>query len=414
MINDKILLELINCAMYKKTWNIESDDEITQEEWITLYKRIGKNTLMCFLYDTVNEYLNRTNTQIDVYDEWTNYSKAYQIREIQKYIQMRKIINAARKENIELIFFKGAVIADLYPNYLQRNSSDSDIWVSDKQCEAAKQLFINLGYWRNEEHSKPGVDVFVNDTFGHVVELHTRLWEDYTGKRIDILAKENLTDPATFINMNVCGVECRTLGFTEHFIFQMFHIIKHFSLQGVGLRYLVDTVYFVNKYSNEIDWNRFKKCMDNMGYRKFCDYFFTLGIDYLGMDKNFGYGEIPKIDEKILWEFVNDLTRIGSLDDSDSMNWQIFGAMTPYFTGESSAPKNGKLSYIFPGRESLPNNYAYAKKLPILLPVAWIHRFILFGVNRFSDRENTYNATEKLQVTEYRLRMLDNMGLMEE
>ena len=117
-----------------------------------------------------------------------------------------------------------------------------------------------------------------------------------------------------------------------------------------------------------------------------------------------------------MWDFIEDLLKKGVIDEG-SASWQIFGAMTPYFTGEYNAPKEGwkkKMLILFPSRKSLPNNYGYAKKFPILLPIAWIHRFVLFGIHRFTSKGESYNASQKMEVTQYRLQMMENLGLMEE
>lgn len=50
-------------------------------------------------------------------------------------------------------------------------------------------------------------------------------------KGLEMDAQEKL------VELNVCGgMTGTTLGYTEHLIYQIFHIVKHFVLQGVGMQ----------------------------------------------------------------------------------------------------------------------------------------------------------------------------------
>ena len=104
-----------------------------------------------------------------------------------------------------------------------------------------------------------------------------------------VLEKCKLTDTASFVELTACGIDVVTLGFTEHLIFQMFHIIKHFVVQGVGFRYFMDITLYINHYIKELDLQRFWNSMEELGYDKFCDVFFwccnqCLGMTEIGME----------------------------------------------------------------------------------------------------------------------------------
>ncbi len=391
-------------------------DSLEQFNWKEFFNICVNNNITSFVYSSIEKSDIKKEIPKEFWDELKNITQFVAKRQIVIYIQLRKILSLLKSNR--LVFFKGPILANLYPNYLLRSSSDTDIWVPKEQFMQVEQGLFQLGYLKNEEESKPQVGVYYHGQNYHVIELHTKLWEDYTGKKIDILSEMELTKNESLIELEVCGVKVTTLGHTEHLIYQMFHIIKHFSLQGIGIRYLADISLFINKYSEEIDWTRFWKSIEKLGYTKFCNNFFDICSKYFGMcrvtlEDSRNEWELAQNQK---WDFLEDLFKKGQIDDQAS-NWQIYGAMTPYFTGEYNAPKEGwrkKLLILFPNRRSLPNNYGYAKKCPILLPIAWIHRIILFFIHRITSRGTTYNAAQKMNVTQYRLQMMESMGLMEE
>ena len=394
----------------------EASECIMNLNWKDFYDICLNNNVTTFLYSAIEKSAVKNNIPFELLQEWKNVAQYIMQRQIMQYAQLRNVL--ASTEGQLLVFFKGPILADLYPQYLERSSCDTDIWVPEEQYAKTEQSLFDLGYVKNQEESKPEVGVYYLAKYQHTIELHIRLWEDYKGKKIEILSAMNLTERESFIELEACGIPILTLGHTEHMIFQMFHIIKHFSLQGIGIKYLADISLFVNKYQKEIEWDRFWDGMDKLGYTKFCNNFFDICTKYFEMCKitQENTRNEGQLCEEKLWDFIEDLLKKGVIDEG-SASWQLFGAMSPYFTGEYNAPKEGwkkKMLILFPSRKSLPNNYGYAKKFPILLPIAWIHRFVLFGIHRFTSKGESYNASQKMEVTQYRLQMMENLGLMEE
>lgn len=390
------------------------DNEIV--DWEEILSICTINNVSSFVFNSIEHSEIIEKISPEILEDWKQITQYITRRQITVYVQLRKVIEEVG--NQLLVFFKGPVLANLYPQYLLRSSSDTDIWVPEEQYLQTEKVLFNLGYLKNEDESKPQVGVYYHSVNKHMIELHIRLWEDYTGKKIDILASMGLTNNESLIELDVCGIKVTTLGHTEHLIYQMFHIIKHFSLQGIGVKYLADISLFIEQYKNQIDWKRFWESMNVLGYTKFCNNFFDICTAYFNMCK------VTQEDSRCNWElnddekwtFIDDLFRKGVIDEGNA-SWQIYGAMTPYFTGENNAPKEGwkkKIIILFPSVKSLPNNYGYAKKCPILLPIAWLHRFILFGIHRVTCKSQTYNASQKMMVTQYRLQMMESMGLMEE
>ncbi len=410
----EIFLDLIGIAL--DIDNIESSiSKINLDciNWSEVYEASKINGIIALMFPVI-EYIQNTGKIIndDIYDNWKKETKGIMFFELPKYTAIRKIINASEEKNIRVVFFKGLVLADLYPNYLYRSSCDSDIYIDKKDIKAFEKLLVELGYEKNITSSKNEVQVYKNNQKTHMVEAHTCLWEDYKGPRMTILDGLGLTNPDTLIGLKTCGIDITTLGHEQHLIYQVFHIIKHFSLNGIGIKYLIDITLFVNKYLDQIDIKDFWNKIDRLGYTKFTEYFFYICHKYLGMtDEIYAYRK-PVIGKDIL-SFIVDLISVGNINEREA-GWQIMGAMEAYFTGNervSDSRFRRKLQMIFPSVKALPKVYDYAKKYPVLLPVAWIHRDIKFIIKKICQKDNVYGVTEKIDVAENRLYLIKHLGL---
>lgn len=336
------------------------------------------------------------------------------VYEYEKYKCIRNVLALAKEHNIPFILFKGCILADLYPQYIQRNSCDTDILVYPEYKEQAVDMLVAAGYVINKEHSKEEVCVLKYSKFPHTIELHTCLWEDYKGKRLDILNSFELTKRDKLIELNACGFEVTTLGYAEHLLYQIFHIIKHFSLEGVGVKYLADITLYVDAYGKYIDFEQLWSKLEKLQYAKFAHYLFAICIEFLGMDRAIIADRHMEMGDELV-DFMLDLFNGGNIFDKKYDSWQILGMMTPYFTGEKKSGKGKaarKLAVIFPRSKDLQDSYQYAKKYPILLPVAWIKRMIDYLIKYRSKSDDWYNAGEKLDAAEHRIDLMDKMGLL--
>lgn len=338
------------------------------------------------------------------------------VAQYQKYECIRKVLEQMKQQQIQIIVFKGCVLADLYPEYIKRTSCDTDLLVDKENREAAEKVLELLGYQKNEEKSNSEVQVYRLENPEHNIELHTCLWEDYTGKRLDVLESMQLSSKESLINIDACGIPLTTLGYEEHLVYQIFHIIKHFSLQGVGIKYLVDITLYLDAYGQYINYDSFWKKMKLLGYEKFCYELFMLCIEWLGMNDSImeGKKELAGIERKLLLE---DMFQIGMTYEDKNAGWQIMGMMTPYFVGEKAGEKTAMkrtLQVIFPKAKDLPDEYLYAKKCIVLLPVAWVHKAINYLIKYQKNKKTWYSVSEKLDVAQKRIALMDTMGLLDQ
>ena len=59
------------------------------------------------------------------------------VYEYEKYKCIRNVLTLAKENNLPFIIFKGCVLAGLYPQYIQRSSCDTDIFVNHEYRQKA-------------------------------------------------------------------------------------------------------------------------------------------------------------------------------------------------------------------------------------------------------------------------------------
>ena len=400
-----------------------SEERLNRIDWQYIRKSSRMNALGLFVYDLAYKHgvsqkeSERSQEDSEFWCDWKEETQWQIVHEIQKQYALRRVIEKAEGQGLQPVLFKGSILADLYYDAALRSSTDSDIYIDPKDGAQMTQILLELGYEYVEEHSKPQVPVYYQRGIGHCIELHFCLWEDYTGSRMKLLEEMELTRPDTLVRVKLDGFEVTTLEPTRHLIYQMFHIIKHFTVQGVGLRYLLDITLFVNAYNKQIDRTFFWSSMDKLGYTIFCEKFLTMCHEYFGLKKIMILQHERTMQEKEEEIFLFDLLNIGEVFQDRNLSWEMLTIMKPYLEGETIASKSkiGRMLHLmFPMPRELPNHCGYAKKIVVLLPIAWIHKWFLFVWRRLMRGNQKMSASKKMQAAEYRIGMLKNMGLLNE
>lgn len=406
----ELYMYLLRCAIRGEkldTEELAKYQEIESERIREKARRSGQS----FLLDA-NIYEYAVYRKEENIPEKIGVSKV--VYEYEKYKCIRNVLTLAKEHNLPFVIFKGCVLADLYPQYIQRSSCDTDIFIEHEYRQQAIDMLVNAGYVINEEKSKNEVCVLQYNKFPHAIELHSCLWEDYEGKRLDILKSFGLTDEDKLIELETCGFDVKTLGYEEHLIYQLFHIIKHFSLEGVGMKYLADITLYVDAYGKYIDYKHMWKRLEQLDYAKFAHYLFAICIEFLGMNPTILEDRQMAMGEEF-YDFMLDLFNGGVMYENKSDGWQILGMMTPYFTGEKKGAKGKigrKLAVIFPRARDIQEYYPYVAKYPFLLPVAWVQKAVKYLMKYRKKSDNWYSAGEKLNVAEHRINLMDKLGLL--
>lgn len=290
--------------------------------WEILYKMAEGSKLAVLTYETAKRLSKDYIISEDVLEKWHQEYIAGTEKALECKNAFAEFASKAKEEGIKYTVFKGFVLADLFPNPLYRTSNDTDILIKKEDTAKIAKFLKKLDYQKDKHDSTGQVPVYYRENPAHRLELHYSLWEEFKGPKIDMLEGFGITKDTSFLQMNAWDVELTTLGYEEHLIYQMFHIIKHILVEGMSFSGLVDITLYINKYGKNIDFTSFWRKMEALGYATFCETFFQCCIHYLKMDGSIMKRRpLPSIDMKgyLLVEMIHKIMMPFHVEDEVKM-----------------------------------------------------------------------------------------------
>lgn len=214
----------------------------------------------------------------------------YEISYKNYVIAINSLVDLYSTCGIETMILKGYGLSLNYPEPSHRPTGDIDVYLTDcdrcvddetpawiKADKLLKQNGISIDY-SHHHHS-----VFY--WRGQMVENHYDIENRYSsrhGRDMDDLLKSISCD-----NRKCLG-NLYLPSPTFNGIFLISHTASHFAGDRITVRHLLDWALFVNRESNEIDWQYVVNKLNSFGLVRFLSCMNALSIDYLGIsDKKF-------------------------------------------------------------------------------------------------------------------------------
>lgn len=269
----------------------------------------------------------------DLLARWEQEAKQEQEYGLKQGEIFGQFMKAAHRAQISFVVFKGPILAQLYPKAGQRISSDTDIFVEKEHEQNVLQFLAHEGYVFDASHSEEQVPVYVNPKTGHRVEVHFSLWENHSGPRVQLLEECKITDPETFVTVDVDGIPVTTLGYHEHLLYQLYHLIKHLMVEGTTFRTLLDISLFLSSYREFIDFPLLWKQLDRLGFQRMVEVIVHTCVRYFYLDRQVANGAVAATYNDYFYLLVSLSNRsAGAADDEDFAALCEF--LDPYVSGE--------------------------------------------------------------------------------
>ena len=289
------------------------------------------------------------------------------------FIDFEDICAALNDKGINLMCLKGGYVREFYPSPELRTMGDIDLLVAEKDFEETCELFRSCGY---TEYRQPLCSTFSNERMT-TFEIFTSLEEEFHQftEEMDNRIKTNSTHWKNNISI---------MSPTDMFAYSIIHTAKHFVHEGCGIRSILDAVLIYKNLHSEIDLNEVRELCKMQGYEKILDYMLCAMSDYYDISIENSFPESENTEEFITY-FIED----GVFGDrSDS------GMFASHIINHDGGKFMGLMRVFFPPISMLKHKYTYLKKLPALLPAAWIHRFF---VAVFCEKKSLSRMNKDLQ-----------------
>lgn len=406
MINDeekavtKKLFKVLRCFLY----NLPFDDNIDKFEFEKLYRLANIHKLTPIFFYVLQGQIDNLSEQNKHFTDLMKKEYRYALfNAVQQEESIEEIQSSFKNSSIPMVFFKGAEIRTYYPMPQLRTMGDIDCLIPEKDREKAHRLMLDMGY----ECKLNEGNVWTYNKNSVDIEIHTKIAENNIGNGFDY--KKYFSNA-----INCCENKSNLLYLNKeyHFCFLIYHIAKHLSSTGAGIRMIYDVAVFLKHYEKELDIEKAKNMLIETCLVKtakvivaLCDKWFETGFC-----SNHDYSqEIPEgLEEYIIQggTFGFETHDTGDIYRRKALNPKEKKSKLPY---RLQVLKD----YFFPSSDYLERYLPASKKHKWLLPVAWCYRLIVgifkHGKHSTATLNSINNGDDERTIKE--AQMLREMGL---
>lgn len=349
-----------------------------------LYQLAGINDVMAI---TANELLkpdknDRPDTEIlSKFRQQIGYTL---IEFEEKEAVGRKIVDIFEQNDIDYLVVKGFVLKEYYPVREYRTSGDIDFIVRKSSLNKCRKLILDNGFIQDESESNNYIHSFSYNK--QHIEVHTDA--DYDHPYFDHIFDLCKKDGNRYY-----------LDDYEHLLYVLCHIAKHFNMYGAGIRMFMDIDVMIRHIKN-FDYDRFiEKCrtieLDTFAKACFslCKYWFNTPVTAeFDFEKEHNMRNL----------FEEEIIRGGSFGfEKRGLGSYYLNLANSGNESKTAIRIKALFRLLFPETRYFRENYSYADKHPILIPLAWLHRLFLAVFTRKKHSLNTIAEITKNNDNQY-------------
>lgn len=209
----------------------------------------------------------------------------------------------------KMMVLKGYACSLDWPKSEHRPCGDIDIWQFGKQKEADKELES----WLKAHGSRSGIDGShhhhtVFEWGGFTVENHYDFVNVHARKssaELERIFKELGSDDSYFVE--VCGEKVYVPSPNLHALFLIRHMVSHFAAAEISLRQVLDWAFFVEKHTNDVDWDWLDDMLEKFHMKDFVNCINGICVEDLGFASSIfsNVQFLPELKERILADILS-------------------------------------------------------------------------------------------------------------
>lgn len=321
------------------------------------------------VYSVISEVIHSDELTQEQEKSLEKYVQGELFRTVSMKSEVESIEKELKKNQIKFMPLKGSVIRSFYPKQKMRQMSDVDILYDYTQRDKLLKIMKSHGFRMTA--SCENSDDFFREPF-FTFEWHRELFFE----EADFCPHFDLWKNAVQDKDNPYKYHIES---TEHFVYTICHMYKHYATNGCGVRFLCDIFVMMN-YGTPIDMAAAQKRFTEIGIDEFAKDAIAL-TNAVFLD-----GRVTENQQKML-DFM--------------LSNGVYGNMVVDYTKKLTEFGGSKAKYIFrrlfPERKKMFADYRQLEKKPFLLPFYYVIR--LFSKARYNSKEAKYelNAIKNIK-----------------
>lgn len=359
----QFLTELISTTLYNETL-----PEVPKGfSWDLFANLVLQNGFITLVHEHLNNIPKVPSKILSVLNE--QYKEEFQ-RALLQDVYGEKILERFEQEGIKCMPLKGIILKHLYPQFYMRRMSDLDILIDIRNLKETRQIMTDLGFeaWRFDEHH----DVYTYFSYVNV-ELHKLLLVGKLEEYFKIgFERAKLKRGSSYIY---------EMSIEDFYIHMIGHMASHFVHSGMGIRVVLDVRVYLDRYETVMNQVYLEKELKEAGLYTFTKHIEKLSaILFKDEPSNGFYDDLTEYIMKSGYlgnDKHRDILEVVKKNDSEK-RW--------------GARKRAIIDAIFLPYKSMCFTYPILKKVPALLPCAWVVRWITV----LTKRRNNIGRLQKI------------------
>ena len=272
--------------------------------WNDVQALAERQGLAAVLVDGIEQLPNSQRPPKDLLLQWIG--EVLQNYEYRYELYRRAIAELAGfygEHGIKMMILKGYACSLDWPKPEHRPCGDIDIWQFGKQKEADSLITKEKGIKVDNSHHHHTVfywrDFMVENHYDFV-NVHSRK----LNIELEKIFKELGKDDSHFVELN--GEKVYLPSPNLHALFLMRHLVAHFTSVSITLRQVLDWAFFVEKHTDEVDWNWLLCVIDKYHMRVFFNLINAICVEDLGFPADI-FPEVrflPELKERVLADIL--------------------------------------------------------------------------------------------------------------
>lgn len=318
----------------------------------------------------------------------------------------KKIYKILLENGIKPIVLKGIICRNLYGDLCDhRPSGDEDILIKKEEYFKVCRILTENGYIPEENVTEKTLSGIQEITFRNPNGLNLEIHLNIIGTENKLRRKmnkyfDNIFDKTIIVEIDGC--EYHTLDYTENYIYLFYHLFKHFSLTGVGIRQVMDLFKFADAYGDKIDWSAVHDAIKGINAHYLYGDIIEIGNKYWGFSLKNPFGILHP--EKL----IEDVFFSGAYGNGTA---EQRGSKVKVMAATETGGRWSKLRSIFPTVEAMREHYTVLYDHPYLLPVMWLVRIFryIFRVNT----GRTYDVLKSDKIADAKIKLLKDYHIID-
>ena len=409
---EKLFLEALEASLNNS--QVSWDEELEPQEWLFLFRLAEIHHVLPLVYEAVYNCpaAKRMESRLQPFKQRTVQMVMLQTIKTDEFLQLYEYL---RSRGLAPCVVKGIVCRNLYGKPDCRMSGDEDMLIVPEQFEACHKAMLGYGMVPVQperditgEYEVP----YRKEGSPLYIELHKSLFPPESEAYGDLNCFfSGVTERLTEISVQ--GGSVYTMNDTDHLFYLLCHSFKHFLHSGFGIRQVCDIVLFANSRGPMLDWQEILRKCREIHADLFAAAVFQIGRKYLTFD--YSKACYPEEWQKIQIDegpMLEDLLESGIYGNSSLSRMHSSNiTLNAVAAGKKGRKVDGTvLRTVFPSLRQMEYRYAYLKRAPFLLPVAWVERILKYRKETGQMPGN--EAVESVKIGSRRTEMMKQYGII--